>query len=77
MLLLAHLSREPVPAALQKDLNFVLTKSLGLLQEMFAIALVPRTHNQVGLRFPRFLAMALSPAFNTTRWDCFCPLSLF
>jgi hypothetical protein len=42
MLLLAHLSREDIPAPLQKDLHFVLTKGLPLLQEMLGIATVPR-----------------------------------
>lgn len=50
MLLIAHLAREPVPPALQKDLTFVLTKSPGLLQEMLGIALIPRTRGSVSLR---------------------------
>jgi hypothetical protein len=42
MLLLAHLSREEIPPILVKDLNFVLTKGLPLLQEMLGIAILPR-----------------------------------
>ncbi len=49
MLLLAPLAREEVPPALQKDLQFVLTKSPGLLQEMLGIAMMPRSANQAGL----------------------------
>ena len=33
MLLLAHLARRPVPAPLQKDLEFVLRKATPLLEE--------------------------------------------
>lgn len=41
MLLLAHLAREPVPQVLAKDLDFVLKKCPGLLNEMFRIATTP------------------------------------
>lgn len=46
MLLLAHVSREEIPPALKKDLEFVLTKSMPLLQEMLAMSTLPRM--QVG-----------------------------
>lgn len=46
MLLLAHTSREDIPPALKKDLEFVLTKSMPLLQEMLAMSTLPRM--QVG-----------------------------
>ncbi|GFR50266.1 hypothetical protein Agub_g12453, partial [Astrephomene gubernaculifera] len=44
MLLLAHLDREhdSVPASLKADLNFVLTKTPLLLDEMIKIAVLPR-----------------------------------
>ena len=40
MLLLAHLAREPIPEALQKDLQFVLGKCPILLEELFKVAQV-------------------------------------
>ena len=40
MLLLAHLAREPIPEALQKDLQFVLGKCPVLLEELFKVAQV-------------------------------------
>ena len=42
MLLLAHLSREEIPPVLRKDLQFVLTKGLPMLQEMLGLATAPR-----------------------------------
>ena len=40
MLLLAHLAREPIPEALQKDLRFVMGKCPILLEELFKVAQV-------------------------------------
>ena len=48
MLLLAHLSREPVPPVLRKDLDFLLTKGMPLLAEMLGMAAMPRM--RVGAR---------------------------
>ena len=42
MLLLAHLDRLEVPAILKKDLDFVLKKSVLLLEEMLKVANIPR-----------------------------------
>jgi len=42
MLLLAHVSREDIPPPLQKDLEFLLTKGMPMLQEMLALATAPR-----------------------------------
>lgn len=42
LLVLAHLSREPIPAALTKDANFILQKCPALLKELVGIACVPR-----------------------------------
>jgi translocation protein SEC63 len=42
MLLLAHLAREEVPAVLHRDLHFLLTKGLPMLQEMLGLATAPR-----------------------------------
>lgn len=39
MLLLAHLSREEVPAVLQKDLDFLLSKGLPMLVEMLGMTM--------------------------------------
>jgi hypothetical protein len=46
MLLLVHVSREPIPASLQKDLDFLLTKGMPMLQELLGLATAPRV--QVG-----------------------------
>lgn len=42
MLLLAYLSRAPIPAVLDKDLKFVLKRSPSLVEEMIKIAQLPR-----------------------------------
>eukprot|EP00884_Botryococcus_braunii_P003385 jgi/Botrbrau1/13047/Bobra.0187s0009.1 len=42
MLLIAHLSREPIPSLLYPDLKFVLEKALPLLEEIVKIAALPR-----------------------------------
>lgn len=42
MLLLAHLSREEIPAVLQKDLEFLLTKGQPLVREMLGLSTAPR-----------------------------------
>lgn len=42
MLLLAHLSRDDIPATLAKDLVYVLRKSPQLLEEIIKIAIIPR-----------------------------------
>lgn len=42
MLLLAHLAREEIPLVLRRDLHFLLTKCLPMLQEMLGLATVPR-----------------------------------
>lgn len=42
MLLLAHLAREEIPLVLRRDLHFLLTKGLPMLQEMLGLATVPR-----------------------------------
>lgn len=52
MLLLAHLSREPIPTALQPDLKFVLEKALPLLDEMVKIAALPRSPHGFGWLAP-------------------------
>ena len=57
MLLLAHLAREEIPAALQRDLHFLLTKGLPMLQEMLALATAPRV--KVGRTSPVSLCLSL------------------
>lgn len=52
MLLLAHLSREEISPVLAKDLKFVLTKGLPLLQEMLGIAILPRVQPGYGWMTP-------------------------
>lgn len=52
MLLLAHLSRADISPVLAKDLNFVLTKGLPLLQEMLGIAILPRVQPGYGWMTP-------------------------
>jgi len=54
MLLLAHLDRETdnVPANLQADMKYVLTKSLVLLEEMLKIAMLPRPPHGYGWQTP-------------------------
>ncbi|KXZ42319.1 hypothetical protein GPECTOR_162g134 [Gonium pectorale] len=54
MLLLAHLDREhdSIPASLQADLRFVLTKSPLLLDEMIKIAIMPRPPHGFGWMTP-------------------------
>ena len=42
MLLLAHMDRVEIPAILQKDLDFILRKSVVLLEEMIKVANIPR-----------------------------------
>ena len=46
MLLLAHMDRAEVPAALHKDLEYVLRKSCVFLEEMIKIANIPRHQSQ-------------------------------
>jgi hypothetical protein len=46
MRLRAHGAREPIPASLQKDLDFLLTKGMPMLQELLGLATAPRV--QVG-----------------------------
>lgn len=49
MLLLAHLAREDIPAVLQRDLQFLLTKGLPMLQEMLGLATAPRVKVGAGM----------------------------
>lgn len=49
MLLLAHLAREDIPAVLQRDLQFLLTKGLPMLQEMLGLATAPRVKVGAGV----------------------------
>ncbi|RMZ57290.1 hypothetical protein APUTEX25_004124 [Auxenochlorella protothecoides] len=52
LLVLAHLSREPIPAALTKDANFILQKCPALLKELVGIACVPRVQPGYGWLAP-------------------------
>lgn len=52
MLLLAHLAREDIPAVLQRDLQFLLTKGLPMLQEMLGLATAPRVKPGYGWLAP-------------------------
>ncbi|PSC67052.1 dnaJ ERDJ2A [Micractinium conductrix] len=52
MLLLAHLSREEIPAVLQKDLEFLLTKGQPLVREMLGLSTAPRIQPGYGWLTP-------------------------
>ncbi|KDD73970.1 hypothetical protein H632_c1688p1, partial [Helicosporidium sp. ATCC 50920] len=59
LVILAHLSREPIPAPLRKDAAFILNKSVPMLREMAGIAAAPRVAPGWGWLTPALASLEL------------------
>lgn len=57
MLLLAHVAREPIPPALDKDLRLVLQRSPMFLAEMARLSSLPRPPSEYGWLTPALASL--------------------
>ena len=69
MLLLAHLSRDEIPAILEADSHYVLRKSPQLLEEIVKIAAMPRPPHGSGWLAPTMGAIEFLQHLTQVKCD--------